>query len=218
MGWESWIVDTLRRALAYGTPLLWGTLGEIYAERSGVVNLGVEGMMILGALAAFAVAQSTGNPWIGILAAAAAGGLSALIHAFFSITLRANQYVSGLALTIFGLGLSGLLGTSWVGISLRNPLPKVSIPGLESIPILGPALFRDHSYLTYIGLFLAMVLWFVLYKTRWGVAIRSVGESPANTPPKTTHRYRTANTFIPMASAVAGDSPTERMATPQRVL
>ncbi len=179
MGWESWIVDTLRRALAYGTPLLWGTLGEIYAERSGVVNLGVEGMMILGALAAFAVAQSTGNPWIGILAAAVVGGLSALIHAFFSITLRANQYVSGLALTIFGLGLSGLLGTSWVGISLKNPLPKASIPGLKEIPILGPALFRDHSYLTYIGLFLAAVLWFVLYKTRWGIAIRSVGESPA---------------------------------------
>jgi simple sugar transport system permease protein len=179
MGWESWIIDTLKRALAYGTPLLWGTLGEIYAERAGVVNLGVEGMMILGALSAFAVAQSTGNPWLGILAASVVGGFAALIHAFFSVTLRANQYVSGLALTIFGLGLSGLLGTSWVGISLKNPLPKATIPGLERIPILGEALFRDHSYLTYIGIVLAVVLWFVLYKTRWGIAIRSVGESPS---------------------------------------
>ncbi|NOX44498.1 MAG: ABC transporter permease [Caldiserica bacterium] len=179
MGWESWIVDTLKRALAYGTPLLWGTLGEIYAERAGVVNLGVEGMMILGALSAFAVAQSTGNPWLGILAAAVVGGFAALIHAFFSVTLRANQYVSGLALTIFGLGLSGLLGTSWVGISLKNPLPKATIPGLERIPILGEALFRGHSYLTYIGIVLAVVLWFILYKTRWGIAIRSVGESPS---------------------------------------
>ena len=179
MGWESWIIDTLKRALAYGTPLLWGTLGEIYVERAGVVNLGVEGMMILGALSAFAVAQSAGNPWLGILAAAVVGGFAALIHAFFSVTLRANQYVSGLALTIFGLGLSGLLGTSWVGISLKNPLPKATIPGLERIPILGEALFRGHSYLTYIGIVLAVVLWFILYKTRWGIAIRSVGESPS---------------------------------------
>ena len=179
MGWESWIIDTLKRALAYGTPLLWGTLGEIYAERAGVVNLGVEGMMILGALSAFAVAQSTGDPWLGILAAAVVGGCAALVHAFFSVTLRANQYVSGLALTIFGLGLSGLLGTSWVGISLKNPLPKATIPGLERIPILGEALFRGHSYLTYIGIVIAVVLWFILYKTRWGIAIRSVGESPS---------------------------------------
>ena len=158
---------------------MWGTLGEIYAERAGVVNLGVEGMMILGAFSAFAVAQSTGNPWLGILAAAAVGGLAALVHALFTVTLRANQYVAGLALTIFGLGLSGLLGASWVGIPLDNRLPKLTVPGLAQIPVLGPALFQTQSYLTYIGIFLAVVLWFVLYKTRWGIAIRSVGESPA---------------------------------------
>jgi len=180
MGWESWIVDTLRRALAYGTPLLWGTLGEIYAERAGVVNLGVEGMMILGAFSAFAVAQSTGHPGLGIMAAAAVGAIAALIHAFLTVTLRANQYVSGLALTMFGLGLAGLLGRGWEGIPLRQPLPTFTVPGLAAIPVLGPMLFQDQSVLTYTGLVLAVVLWVVLYRTRWGIVLRSVGESPAN--------------------------------------
>jgi simple sugar transport system permease protein len=136
-------------------------------------------MMILGAFSAFAVAQSVGDPWLGLLAAAVVGAGAALIHALFTVTLRANQYVSGLALTIFGLGFSGLLGARWVGIPLANPLPKLTVPGLSQLPVLGPALFQNQSYLTYIGLFLAVVLWLVLYKTRWGIVIRSVGESPA---------------------------------------
>ncbi|HEU68300.1 MAG TPA: ABC transporter permease, partial [Candidatus Acetothermia bacterium] len=100
MDWQSWLIGTVSRALAYGTPLLWGTLGEIYAERAGVSNLGVEGMMILGAYAGFAVAQTVGNPGLGLLAAGAVGTLAALWHAFLTVTLRANQYVSGLALTM----------------------------------------------------------------------------------------------------------------------
>lgn len=179
MNWESWVISILNRALAHGTPLLWGTLGEIYAERAGVVNLGVEGMMILGAVSAFTAAQFTGNPWLGILTGGVVGGMAALVHALFTVTLRANQYVSGLALTIFGLGLSGLLGARWVGVPLDNPLPKLTVPGLAQIPVLGPALFQRQSYLTYIGIFLAVVRWLVLYKSRWGISIRSVGESPA---------------------------------------
>ena len=134
-----WIVSMLSRALAFGTPLLWGALGEIYAERSGVINLRVEGMMILGAFAAFAVAYTTGNPTLGLLMAAVVGGVAALLHAFVVITLRANQYVSGLALTMLGLGLAGLLGRGWEGLPLTTPLPPVSIPGLSSLPVLGPA-------------------------------------------------------------------------------
>ena len=179
MDWQSWLIGIVGRALAFGTPLLWGTLGEIYAERAGVVNLGVEGMMVLGAFSAFAVAQSTGHPGLGILAAAAVGGIAALIHAFLTVTLRANQYVSGLALTMFGLGLAGLLGRGWEGIPLRQPLPSFSVPGLARIPLLGPMLFQDQSVLTYTGLALAAVLWVVLYRTRWGIVLRSVGESPA---------------------------------------
>lgn len=155
-----WILTAIVRALAVSTPLLWASLGEIYAERSGVINLGVEGMMILGALSAFVVAHITGYPVAGLLAAAVAGGLAALLHAFVSVTLRANQYVSGLALTMLGLGLAGVLGRGWEGIPLLNTLPEI-------------------SGLTYMGLALAVGLWLVLHHTRLGMVIRSVGESPA---------------------------------------
>ncbi len=178
MDWASWLVGTVSRALAYGVPLLWGTLGEIYAERSGVVNLGLEGMMILGAYAGFAVAQTVGNPAWGLLAAAAVGLVASLWHAFLTVTLRANQYVSGLALTLFGLGLAGLLGRGWEGKPLRTPLGAVTVPGLSNVPVLGPMLFRDQTILTYLGILLAVVLWIVLFRTRWGIVIRSVGESP----------------------------------------
>lgn len=155
-----WIGGTLVRGLAFGTPLLLGTLGELLAERTGVVNLGVEGMMILGALFAFVAAQTTGAPVIGLLAAMGVGAAAALLHAFVVVTLRANQYVSGLALTMLGLGLSGLLGRGWEGIPLDRPLPEISV-----LPPLGVAL--------------AIVLWMGLYHTRWGIALRMTGESPA---------------------------------------
>lgn len=155
-----WIATTAVRALAVSTPLLWASLGEIVAERSGVVNLGVEGMMILGAFVGFAVTHTLGEPSLGLLAAAGVGGLAALLHAFVSITLRANQYVSGLALAMFGLGLAGVLGRGWEGIPLLTTLPEISA-------------------LTYLGVLLAGGLWFVLYHTRLGIVVRSTGESPA---------------------------------------
>ncbi len=173
------IITTLARALAFSTPLLWAALGEIIVERAGVVNLGVEGMMILGALAGFVVAQTTGDPWIGLLAAIVAGGLAALLHAFFAVTLRANQYVSGLALTIFGLGLSGLIGRGWVGRPLSNPMEFLTIPVLSDIPVLGTAFFEGQYLLSWMGLVAAAVLWFVLDHTRLGLVVRTVGENPA---------------------------------------
>lgn len=179
MNWESWVISTLSRTLAYGTPLLLATLGEIYAERSGVLNLGVEGMMVVGALTGFAVASGTGNPWLGVLVAAGVSGAFSLIHAFASITLRANQVVSGLALTMLGLGFSGVIGRAYEGRPLLHTLKKISIPLLEKIPVLGPALFRNQSPLVYIGIGLAILLWFVLYKTRIGISIRAVGEDPS---------------------------------------
>lgn len=173
------VLTTIARALAFSTPLLWAALGEIVAERSGVVNLGVEGMMILGALTGFIVAQSSGDPWLGLVAAAATGAAAGLLHAFFAVILRANQYVSGLALTIFGLGLSGLIGRGWVGRPLANAMEYVSLPLLADIPVVGPVLF-DHQYaLTWWGLVVAVALWFVLQHTRIGLIIRTVGENPA---------------------------------------
>ncbi|MDO9349121.1 MAG: ABC transporter permease [Anaerolineales bacterium] len=172
------ILSVLRAAIPAGTPLLYGTLGEVYAERSGVLNLGVEGMMIMGAVSGFAVAQTTGNVWLGILAAALVGGLLALIHAFASVSLRVNQVVSGLALTMLGLGVSSMMGKKFVGQPLAARLQPINIPGLSDLPVLGELLFR-FDVLVYLGVLLVPVLWFVLYKTRLGVTLRSVGENPS---------------------------------------
>ncbi len=204
MDWQSWVIGIVGRALAFGTPLLWATLGEVSAERSGVVNLGVEGMMILGAFSAFAVAQTTGHPGVGVLVGAAVGGAAALLHALMSVTLRANQYVSGLALTIFGLGLAGLLGRGWEGAPLRQALPAVTVPGLSQIPVLGPMLFQGHTVLTYVGLFLAVVLWILLWKTRWGVVVRSVGESPATADAMGISVFRVRYFTVTFGGVLAG--------------
>lgn len=179
MGWEAWLISTFARALAYGTPLLLGTLGEIYAERAGVLNLGIEGMMIMGAYSAFVVTYKTGHPWLGVLVAAVVGGAFSLIHAFASVTLKANQVVSGLALTMLGLGLSGVLGRSWVGLPLFTPLQRITVPGLSAIPIIGPGLFTRQNLLVYITMLLVPILWYILFHTRIGVTIRAVGEDPA---------------------------------------
>ncbi len=174
----AYIFSVLQATIPAGTPLLYGTLGEVTAERSGVVNLGVEGMMIMGAVTAFGVAQATGNPWLAIAAAALVGGLLSLVHAFASITLRVNQVVSGLALTMLGLGVSGMMGKRFIGMPPRVQLKPIPIPGLSEIPVLGPLLFQ-HDVLVYISLLLVPVLWFMFYRTRWGITLRSVGESPA---------------------------------------
>lgn len=170
--------NSLARALAFSTPLLWAALGEVYAERSGVVNLGVEGMMIMGAIIGFAGAMGTGSVLIGLLLAILVAGLAAFFHAFVSVTIKANQYISGLALTTLGLGLAGLIGRGYEGRPLENPMQTVSIPLLKDIPVLGPAFFQEQHILTYGGIVMAVLLWFVLYKTRLGLNIRSVGESP----------------------------------------
>ncbi len=165
-------------AIPAGTPYLYATLGEIYAERSGILNLGVEGMMIMGAVSGFGVTLTTGNPWLGILAAALVGGLMALIHAFASITLRVNQIVSGLALTMVGLGLSGLWGRRYVGTPLPHRLRDMPIPFLSDIPGLGPLFFHQDA-MVYLSLILVVVMGYILFHTRPGVTIRSVGENPA---------------------------------------
>jgi len=153
------------------------TLGEILTERSGILNLGVEGMIISSAAAAFAATYLTGNAMIGVLVGMAVGGILALIHAILSITFNRNQVVSGISLTIFGTGLSGLLGRDFVGrtIAALEPIP---IPGLSAIPFFGPVFF-NKDILVYASFILVPVLWFILFRTRIGIVIRTVGENPA---------------------------------------
>ena len=157
------------------TPLVYAAIGELVVERSGVLNLGVEGMMLVGAVSGFAVTHASGSAVLGVLAGCAAGVSMAAVFALLTLTLQASQVATGLALTIFGIGLSALVGKSLVGIALGG-LPDIALPGLASVPVLGPLLF-EHDVLVY-GSFalVAAVAWF-LNRTRAGLVLRAVGDS-----------------------------------------
>ena len=157
------------------TPFLFAGMGELVAERSGVLNLGVEGMMLMGAVTAFAVAWSTGNSMLAILAGAGAGAAMALIFAFIALSLLANQAATGLALTIFGIGASGLIGQNFVGEALV-PLAKLNIPVLSDGTMLGRVLF-SHDGMVYLALVLAVAVAWFLGTSRPGLALRAVGDN-----------------------------------------
>ena len=177
------LVSILTVTIQAGTSLVFATVGEIFTERSGILNLGVEGMMIMGAVSAFAAAYHTGSAWAGVAAAITVGGLLALIHALLTITLRADQTVSGLALTIFGTGLASFLGQRLgpAGQPLVGQVgprfEKIVLPVLGDLPLVGGALFRQ-DVLVYVMYVVVPVAWFILYKTRPGLHLRAVGESP----------------------------------------
>lgn len=173
----SFFTSLLISTVQAGTVYLLATIGEIYAERSGVINLGVEGMLIMGALTSFMVSFYTGNYILAILSAMVVGLMMSLIHAFISISLKVNQYVSGIALTILGLGLSGFLGRPLTGKTVPK-IPQIPIPLLSQIPIIGPAFF-NQNILVYTSYIVAGLGWYVLFKTRVGLNIRSVGENPS---------------------------------------
>ncbi|MEO6457907.1 MAG: ABC transporter permease [Chloroflexia bacterium] len=177
---DTLIISILAAASGAATAILYACLGEILCERAGVLNLGVEGMMLMGALSGFAVTFWTANPLFGALAAMLVGGLMSLIHALLTVTLRANQVVSGLALTLFGSGLSAFLGQPLVGQPPSASFARYSIPILGDIPVLGPILFRQ-DLLTYGTYLLVPFLWFLVFRTRPGLNLRAVGESPATT-------------------------------------
>lgn len=175
------IVSLLSATIRSGTIVLYSTIGAIFNERSGILNLGIEGMMLMGAFMGFYVALHTSSLILAILCAAIVGGLMALIHAFITITMRANQVVSGLALTMFGGGMSAYFGKDLVGVTLSarvmQAIEPIPIPVLNKIPILGDILF-NHNILVYISFVIPFAAWYVLNKTRWGLAIRSSGEEP----------------------------------------
>lgn len=180
----SFLINIIGAGLRTGTPLLFATLGELITERAGVLNLGVEGMMLVGSLTGFAVAYGTGNPWIGVLAAMLAGGAISLLHAFVAITLRGDQVVSGLALTFVGAGLTSVLGAPYVQVRDVPRLPVLPLPFLYDIPLIGPSILwplfgEKQNIIFFIGLLLVPAVWFWIERTRPGLQLRAIGEKPA---------------------------------------
>lgn len=174
---ESFIVPLLAATVQSGTPILYATLGEILTEKGGILNLGVEGMMSVAAFAAFFASMTTGNPWIGFLCGGIAGLLMAGIHGIVCISCLGNQVVSGLALTIFGLGLSDFFGTPFIGQAAPG-FNELSIPILSNIPIIGK-IFFTHDILVYLSFIIPIVFLLFMTRTSLGLAINAVGEKPA---------------------------------------
>jgi simple sugar transport system permease protein len=170
------VIAILAAAIAAGTPLVFAALGELVTEKSGVLNLGVEGMMLVGAVAGFAATAASGNPWLGILAGMVAGAAMALVFAALALQLMANQVAAGLALTLFGVGLSAFVGKPLESVALGSQQPW-AIPLLADLPVLGPVLFRHHL-LVYLSWALFVALSWFLYRSRAGLVLRSIGESP----------------------------------------
>ena len=156
------------------TPLVLAALGELIVEKSGVLNLGVEGMMIIGAVTGFIVGVESGSAYIGMMAEAMAGALLSLLFAFIILIMQANQVASGLALTIFGLGIAALMGHPYTGI--KSPqISTISIPFISEIPVLG-TMFFQHDLIVYLSLISVLVIWYFLNRMRAGLILRSVGE------------------------------------------
>jgi ABC-type uncharacterized transport system permease subunit len=170
------IVAILIGAVAGGTSILYAALGETISERAGVINVGMEGSMLVGCLAAFATTVKTGNPWYGVVAGAAAGGALAAVHAWMVVYRKANQLATGLVVLFLAIGVTDLYGTSYVSSQVHG-FKNFAIPGLSKIPVLGPVLF-DHDPLVYVAyVTVPMVYWF-LFRSRWGLLIRTAGEKP----------------------------------------
>jgi len=192
----------LLTVITAATPLVLASMGELVAERTGVLNLGVEGMMVMGAALAFAATQVTGSPYIGILAGIVGGALFSLLFGFLTLTLVTNQVATGLALTILGLGISGQIGEPYLGVS-GIKLQPIAIPLLADIPFLGPLLFRqDLIFYLSIGLVVG-VNWF-LFKTRAGLKIRAIGDNHGSAHALGIHVIRTRYLAVMFGGACAG--------------
>jgi simple sugar transport system permease protein len=174
------ILVILASGVATGTVLLYAAVGEIFAERSGILNLGVEGMMLIGAMTAYRVSAATLNPWYGLLIAMLAAGLISQVHAFITITLQSDQVVSGLALNFLAIGISLVLGEGLTSLRDVVPtIPSVTVPLLSQIPWIGRIFFTKQSTLVLIGFVFIPLAWYYINRTRPGLHLRAVGEYPA---------------------------------------
>jgi simple sugar transport system permease protein len=173
-----YVIAFLASTAGAATPLVLASSGELLAERSGVINLGLEGMMLVGAVAGFSATLHSGSNVLGLAAALLAGAAMALVFAFLVLALQTNQVATGLALTLFGSGLSAFLGRGLVGQTVA-PMPPLALPVLSDLPFVGPLLFRFDA-MVYASLALVAVLGWLLAHTRLGLLIRAVGEAPQN--------------------------------------
>lgn len=173
---QAFVVLTLQATVRSGTPLLFAVLGTIFVERSGVMNLGIEGLMLVGAIGGFVASYNTSSLVLALFVAMLAGAGLASIHAFFTVTLKINQIVSGLAITMLGTGISGIWGKDYIGVIAKRFDP-IEIPLLSDIPYIGQIFFQN-DLLVYISFILVPLMWFFIYRTRPGMTLRAVGESP----------------------------------------
>lgn len=191
------------------TPILYAAVGEVFSEKAGVINIGLEGVMLIGAFSAYSVAFESGSLWLGLLAAIIAGILSGLVFAIFTITIKANQIVVGAAFNMIGMGITGFLYRSMYAVSAvplgLKTFPSLEFPFLSSIPFFGEVLFK-HNIMVYGTLLLVPVATFVLYKTAFGLSIRAVGEHPkaADTVGVNVIRLRYVTVMIGTALAAVG--------------
>ncbi len=176
------VISFLNAAVQAGTPLLFATLGEILTEKAGNLNLGAEGTMLIGAVAGFLAGMSTANPFLAILGAAAGGAFFGAIYAFLTVTLKANQVVTGLSLTILGTGISSFVGKGLNGMVVPDPIKSFftikKVPLLGDIPFIGDVFFKQNLFV-YLGYITAIILFIYIYKTRFGLNLRMVGENPS---------------------------------------
>jgi general nucleoside transport system permease protein len=190
--------------VASGTILLFAAVGEIFAERAGVLNLGVEGMMFIGAVAGFGTTVATGNPYLGLVMAMLGGGLLALLHGIVTIHFGADQIVSGLSLTFLGTGIALVLGEGLNKAGGTALLPTLTVPGLSLIPLIGPILFTNQSVLVYVGYVVAPAAWYWINHTRPGLHLRAVGENPAAADTLGINVYRLRYGYVVLGGVLAG--------------
>jgi ABC-type uncharacterized transport system permease subunit len=204
---ESTIVLTAFAAIGLGTPIVFATLGEIITERAGVLNLGVQGMMLVGAVSGFWATFRTGNLVLGVAAAMLAGAALSLIHAFSSITLRVSQIVSGIALTLFGSGLASFIGRTGspplVGQPSRETFEPLLTSGIADWPVVGPLIF-GHDTLVYVSWLVVAAASYYLFRTKMGLTLRAVGEDPASADAAGVEVARVRYFHVMMGGALAG--------------
>lgn len=193
----------LHAGIATGTVLLFACVGAIFNERAGILNLGVEGMMLIGAMAGYSVALSSGSAWLGMVVAFIAGGLLSVAHAVVTIHFQADQVVSGLSLTFLGTGLSTVLGEG-LSSQIAPTIPDVTIPLLGQIPFIGPVFFADHSPLVFVGYLLIPAAWYYIFRTRPGMTLRAIGEKPEAADVLGINVYRQRYAYVIFGGCMAG--------------